>query len=71
MSNNLLTNDIEVIQWNRQLQGHYFHEFEESVFIPLQTSRLKRFQFAITDENNKILNLIEGAPTVLSVSFKK
>lgn len=64
--------DIEVIKprFHDKL-SHYFHEFEDPIFLPLLNTRLRDLTFELTDEYNNRLMLDEGIPTLLQLSFKK
>jgi len=71
--NSIYTNDIEVFQWNsyKAQNNHYFHEFENRVFIPLLSPTLNNLKFSITNEYDEPLELETGHPTILSVTLKK
>jgi len=73
LHNNEYTNDIEVIKPNfsKKSNGHYFHHLERPIFISLLTNTLNSLKFIITNEYDEPLNLLTGAPTILSVAFKK
>lgn len=70
--NNTHSNDIEVIKPVFENNGsHYFHDFENPVFVPLLTTRLSDLNFKLTDEYDDGLILSTGLPTILSATFKK
>ncbi len=70
--NNTYSNDIEVIKPVFEENGsHYFHEFENPVFVPLLNSCLSDLNFELTNEYDEQLNLSTGLPTIVSATFKK
>lgn len=70
--NNTHSNDIDVIKPVFDVKGsHYFHEFENPVFVPLLNSRLSDLNFELTDEYDEQLILKTGLPTIISATFKK
>jgi len=70
--NNSHSKDIEVIkpQFGNQM-GHYFHEFENPIYVPLLNTTLRDLTFELTDEYNDRIKLSEGIATLLQVSFKR
>lgn len=70
--NNTHSKDLEVIKPKfKNLNEHYFHEFENPVYVKLLNTSLRDLTFELTDEFDNHLNLKEGIPTVLHVSFKR
>lgn len=70
--NNSHSKDIEVIKPSFQnFDNHYFHEFENPIYVKLLNTSLKDLTFELTDEYDNRLNLRDGIPTVLQVSFKR
>lgn len=70
--NNHHSKDIEVIKPRfSDKQSHYFHEFENPIYIPLLNTRLRDLNFELTDEHDNQLLLSEGLPTLLQLSFKR
>ena len=70
--NNQRSKDIEVIKPRfYDKSSHYFHEFENPVFVPLLNTRLRDLTFELTDEYDNRLMLSEGLPTLLQLSFKR
>jgi hypothetical protein len=51
--------------------GHYFHEFENPLYVPLLNTTLRDLTFELTDEYNDRVNLSEGIATLLQISFKR
>lgn len=70
--NNSHSKDIEVIKPTFQSNmGHYFHEFENPVYVPLLNTTLRDLTFELTDEYNDRVKLAEGIATLLQISFKR
>jgi len=70
--NNTYSNDLELFKPNfRSPYKHFFHEFQNPTYIPLNNTTLNNFTFTLTDEFDNQLNLEEGIPSLLQISFKK
>ena len=70
--NNSHSKDIEIIKPKFQFNmGHYFHEFENPLYVPLLNTTLRDLTFELTDEYNDRVNLSEGIATLLQISFKR
>ncbi len=70
--NNRHSKDIEVIKPRfGDKQSHYFHEFENPIYVPLLNTRLRDLTFELTDEYDDRLMLSEGLPTLLQLTFKR
>jgi len=70
--NNTHSNDLNLIKPKFDDKGsHYFHEFENPLFIPLLNTNIYSLTFQLTDGNDKQLNLATGLPTILAVTFQK
>ena len=70
--NNAHSKDMEVIkpEFSNHI-SHYFHEFENPLYIPLLNTSLRDLTFELTDEHNNRLKLSEGIPTLLQINFKR
>ena len=70
--NNSHSKDIEIIKPRfKNFEDHYFHEFENPIFVRLLNTSLRDLTFELTDEYDNQLSLTEGIPTLLQLSFKR
>jgi len=70
--NNSHSKDIEVIKPKFEKEmGHYFHEFENPIYVPLLNTTLRDLTFELTDEYDDRIKLSEGIATLLQISFKR
>jgi len=70
--NNSHSKDIEVVKPRfKNFEDHYFHEFENPIYVRLLNTALRDLTFELTDEYDNQLNLKEGIPTLLQLSFKR
>lgn len=70
--NNTHSKDIEIIKPKFAYDmGHYFHEFENPIYVPLLNTTLRELSFELTDEHNDRLKLAEGIATLLQINFKR
>jgi len=70
--NDHYSKDLEIVypQFD-ETKEHYFHEFQNPVYVPLLNSRIDNLSFQILDETNNLVNFKSGPATILSITLKK
>jgi len=70
--NNSYSQDLMVLNPDIHYTNKYFfHEISRISYIPLLFNDIRQIKIRLVDENNDLLNLIEGQATIVKLRFKK